>query len=272
MRRLMAAGLVVTIGCATTLSLAWDGNMPTSPRAVTTPHALPADTLPALAFAQDEPPVRRPDRRRDGELAEEGDREGGPRRLAPGGPSGPGGPGAGPTGEGTGPDFRRRRPVELTDEQIQERLEILQEIHPELAERMENLRDENPERVSRALNEQAFWLGRFVELKRTDPVLYELTVENVKLDRASRDLARRYRRAHEAGDDNQVRAIRGEMAAVLEQHFDVRQKMRQHELQVIEQRLQTMRKSLAERLESRDQLIAQRLEQLTGESRERIEW
>jgi hypothetical protein len=58
----------------------------------------------------------------------------------------------------------------------------------------------------------------------------------------------------------------------IEKHFDVRQEMRQRELHNLEQRLEQMRANLAARLEARDRLIAQRVEQLSGDRTERVEF
>ncbi len=255
------AWLLALSGVATLSVAAWDA---------TAQPSSSSDTPQQLALAQDQPDARpaqpRPrDRQRDTEREGDAQRRRTGESATPGTPEGPG------SGQ-AGPDFRRRRTPELTAEQIEERLEILREVYPELAQRMEKLREENTERVSRALMEEAFWLGRFVEMKRTDQEMYELMVENMRLERTTRDLSRDYRRALEAGRKAQADKIRQELAARLQEHFDVRQRMRERELHAIEQRLAQMRQSLEERRNSRDQLIQQRLDQLTGERRDRVEW
>ena len=100
-----------------------------------------------------------------------------------------------------------------------------------------------------------------------DPKQLELAQRDGDLERRSRDLAERYRRA----DDADKEALHGELLKALEQQFDVRLERHRVEAEMIERRLAELRRYLDERAAHRDQIIERRLGELTGAA-EPLDW
>ncbi len=82
------------------------------------------------------------------------------------------------------------------------------------------------------------------------------------LDRRSLEFAEQLRRAQ---DDGSRPELRGQLAEVVEQHFQLRHERREREIQRLEQQLERLRDSMRKRSERRAEIIQQRVNQLSGE-------
>ncbi|MCC7145094.1 MAG: hypothetical protein IT443_01465 [Phycisphaeraceae bacterium] len=208
----------------------------------------PPKPRPADTSALDSPPPGPP----------MGDEElGGPR----GGPGG--GPGGGRGGRWGGGGEGRA----LTAEQIKEMLDVLREYDPNLADRIGKFSDQAPpEEVAGRLREHVPGLMRLAFLKRVNPERYELRLTDLKLERRSNELADQYREAA-AADTARSAAVKDELAKVVADHFDVRQKLREDLLKEFEKRIEEMRAQITERQQSKDKLVVDRLKELIGQER-----
>jgi len=145
-------------------------------------------------------------------------------------------------------------------------LEVLKDINPEVAERLGEWED-NPQRIRMMLGRQMPRIQKLIQTKKSDPELYGLTVKDMKLGLECEKLSREFRDAGRDGDEGRADRIRGEVAELVDQHFDVRQQMREMELERMERRLAQARKQLEKRSKMRGELIEQRVTELTGDKR-----
>ena len=160
-----------------------------------------------------------------------------------------------------------------TAEQLQQHLDVLEQINPDLAQRVREHLERNPQRVRMLMQEQWPRLRRLVELKQRDPEMFELVVRDQRLERRTHELAEQYRQARDEGRQEEAEQLQQQLEDSLREHFDVRQTMRERELARLEQRLEEMRQRIQQRREARDELIEQRLEYLTREpEHDRPEW
>ncbi len=159
----------------------------------------------------------------------------------------------------------------LSEEEFKERLELLRELHPDLAERLEQLKDRNPQRVGAMIREHFPRLGEMLELRRRDPELFELRVKDIRANRKTLELAERYRQARRAGDQAQSQSLRDELQAAIREHFEVRQAQRERELAMLEERLEELRQRIKERTAQREELIQKRISELSEKARD-AEW
>lgn len=149
-------------------------------------------------------------------------------------------------------------------EEMQEVLELLKEQDPQLAERLEAMRQSDPQRAQQMLRPHVPGLMRLVYLKRTDPEHFRLRMQDIKLERQSRELAQQIRALSSGpqSSEQQVNRLRGELAVVLDQQFEVRQQLQEKMVQELQQRLERLRQEVEQRKGQKDQLIEQRLEDL----------
>jgi|GEM_PF-6275780 len=155
----------------------------------------------------------------------------------------------------------------LSEEEVQEAMEILREYNPELAERIARWQEEGRENLHALIGGRLPWVRRLIYMKRNDPERYELSLQDLKLQRESQELAKRI---HEA-DESERAALSTQLRQRLTAQFEVRQKVRQLEIRALEKRIEEMKKQLDERSKSSQQLIDDRHEELTNR-RKHIKW
>lgn len=176
---------------------------------------------------------------------------------------GPGGP---------GPDGHRDKhgpPKPLSEAQVGQALEALRKIDPERADEFDRLAEAHPERLSSELRRRFPRIDHFLRLKEWDPEMYDLRVDDLRLAHATHRLAERYRRAVEPrGDDEpapepDARAMREELETLVEEHFEVRQRIRERELAALERRIEQLKQELDEREDDQREWVERRVEDLT---------
>ncbi len=188
----------------------------------------------------------------------EGGRMGGPPGM-----DGPGSDSMPPLRQGVGQVYTGQVP-ELTDELIAEVLAVIADFDEVLHARLTAALETNPEVVrGRLQNDLRRWMAA-VELKRNDPELYELNVEDRRLSRETSQLVGEYVAARRAGDTEKMDAIKTSLESLVGEHFEVRQKMRERDLAQLEQRLEFLRTQVQQRRERRQEVIRQHLQQLFG--------
>jgi len=180
------------------------------------------------------------------------------------------------TGRGRGYDMGAMRygdgpregngPWVMTAEQIDELLDVLAEVNPEVAQRIEQHRADQPDSVMQMLRPHAPGLQRLVYLKRNEPEHYALRVEDIQLERHCDELAGELRNAEAADDAETAGQLRTELAAAVARHFDVRQQLRERHLQRLEQRIEELRQQIEQRRAARDELIQQRIDELVSDA------
>jgi len=181
------------------------------------------------------------------------------RKLAPmrrpGHESGMGGPGR------PGRDHRSDGDTKKFRAYLKERLEILREINPDVAERVEqHLKqrgDAHPERIRMMLRERFQRIERLVHLKREDSAAYALAITDLKLERQTREAAEKLRGGRGGTEDD-----RAELRGMIGEHFDVRQRKYELELQRLEKRIAELRRQLETRRNHRDALEQSRFDEL----------
>lgn len=168
-------------------------------------------------------------------------------------------------GEGDRPHGWWGRGKPMDAEQAREALEVLRRIDPEKAQRLEQAIEENPERVGEVLQENFPMLGRFMAMRRYDPQGFDLRVKDLALSRKSHDAADRMREALQAKDDAVAALELAQLQALVAEHFDVRQELREYELMKLKQRIEELGEQLKQRTADRESLIDERVHELIGE-------
>lgn len=169
------------------------------------------------------------------------------------------------------PAFRQRvgqyydGPIpELTDDLLKEVMAVIKDFDEALYTRLSSAMESNPEAVkSRLKLDLRRWMAA-VELKRTDPELYELNVKDRQYSHETSRLVGEFFAARRQNETDRLEAIRSELDSIVGKHFDVRQKLRERDLSQLEQRLEFLRKQVQQRRERRAEIIKEHLSQLFG--------
>ena len=99
------------------------------------------------------------------------------------------------------------------------------------------------------------------EMERQDPEMFKLMKEDDDLDRQTREVAMRHRRAP---TEERVK-IKQQLTDLVGKQFEVRQQRRMLELKRVEEELKRLREAIDRRKEARDSLVNKRVQQLIGE-------
>lgn len=153
--------------------------------------------------------------------------------------------------------------LKLSPEQIDAVVAILREQNMRLADRLEEVRRTNPEHVNAMIAEVWPKIRPLVELKQRDPKLFDLTLEEIKYNRRIDEFVKR---AREATDPVKAEKDRADLRRLLAERFAVRQRMRDHEVDLMRQKfereLQKMRDRNDDRQRGMDKTLDEELRKL----------
>jgi len=156
-----------------------------------------------------------------------------------------------------------RRPP-MTDPEIEAARQIIAQLYPELAVRMDTLHAENPAKLRRTI-ERRFPRVRFlVKLQKRQPALFALRMDDIRLGRETFALAKQVQQAHLNDDKEAYKDLYATLEEKLAAHFDVKQRVRQAELDLLRRRVEQLEEDLDDRDDDRDDLIEQRINELVG--------
>ncbi|MFG0250898.1 MAG: hypothetical protein ACF8OB_18590 [Phycisphaeraceae bacterium JB051] len=159
--------------------------------------------------------------------------------------------------DGQGPHRGGRPPEELNEQQLKHLFSILSEVNPELIDKIKTWQQVNPDRSNRMLARTYGRMQDLIQLKMDDPPMYELKVADFKLDTRSRVLSMSYRRTP-------TDELRNDLLAVLKQQFEIRQKIREHELERLKAKIGELESQLQERASNREKIIDKQFQNMTN--------
>lgn len=161
---------------------------------------------------------------------------------------------------------RDKRPItkpkgkdELTVEQIDQILAVINAHRPKLADELRALRKHDPEQFARAMSQHAPRLRQLMLKRRQDPKGFDLQTREQQLHAEAVELARKIggKELHEA------QTVREKLRMVLEKQFDARQELLQHELAKLEKRINQARADLEAQRTKEDAFVNHRYNNLT---------
>ena len=165
------------------------------------------------------------------------------------------------------PGSEDRRRWRMDDQEIAAARQIVARLYPDLSERLEQLFEDDPDEARRTL-ERRFRSVRFlVHLQKHDPEMFELRMRDVILDRRAQELAAK---AAEADQPDQQGLLRQRLHEALATHFDVRQKIRQREIDWLHRKVESLEDEIADEADRREALIEERVAELMQNEMDRI--
>jgi hypothetical protein len=155
-------------------------------------------------------------------------------------------------------------PLRLTDEQLRQYVDALRQISPETGENLDKLMATDPEQARQAIHRLGPRLRFMVFQKVVDPEGFEIRAVEQRLQLHAAEIAQRIKQA--AGDAAAGEKLKLELRPVLDQHFDARIKVMEHELLSLERRIQRLREDLAQQRTQKDKVIEDRMAYLLSDN------
>lgn len=152
----------------------------------------------------------------------------------------------------------------LSPEELAVAIGVLERVDPEAATRLRlTMGETDPRRVAGELRRRIPRLEWFLKLKKWDSEMFDLRVEDLRLTHQTLQLARKVREAERKDDPaTDPDDLRDDLETRLEEHFLIRQQIRERELAHLERRIEQLREELDEREDEQDDLIEQRMAEL----------
>ena len=164
---------------------------------------------------------------------------------------GPDGERGGPQGEkgekGERRDGQQRRLGPMTEEDRASVMGFMREHLPLIAERIEATRKTDPDMAEKMFGRVAPKVRDAMEVKERNPKLFELRTREIKAGVAVVDALREVREALVANDDAKKSGADASLRKALEDQYDVRTSLRQHEIEDLKSRLERMQAEVNER-------------------------
>lgn len=165
------------------------------------------------------------------------------------------------TSDGSKPTERQKMP---DPHRLEQALNVLADIDADLVARIRKLKERNPDKAWELLRPHYDEVRRLTDMRQTDAIGYELRVRDIRLTRESRDLSEQIIKARARRDVKAEKAALEQLREVVDSHFEARQDLRRHEVELFERKLMRMREAIAERDRKRDQIIDAKVEDLIG--------
>ncbi|MCU0645040.1 MAG: hypothetical protein MUC94_12360 [bacterium] len=151
---------------------------------------------------------------------------------------------------------------DITPEQEQEILERIKKENPEQAKELMFFKKEQPLRFKQFLIQRQHEFERLEELKERDPERFEQKKKEQFLEQQSRQLAEKFRASK---DEKEKAKIKSDLSIVLSELFDLREKDREEEMKLLNEKLETLKSVLNERKQKKKEIIDRRLQELIGD-------
>jgi hypothetical protein len=109
------------------------------------------------------------------------------------------------------------------------------------------------------------WGPDWQRLERDDPEMFALLKADHEMERRSLEISRELR---QLPPEQRVKR-KEELAKLVNEHFDVRQKRRELQIKRMEEELQKLRDAVSRRNDARAEIVQKRLAELTGEEEDK---
>ncbi len=150
----------------------------------------------------------------------------------------------------------------LNPDQIARIMEFLQRTQPDVYQKATALRHSHPRKFVKLISEAAPNFRWLEHLQKHDPKLFNLTLQDIADTHKSFQIAGELRQPGLPRAESEK--LRARLVRVVTDQFDVRQKIRTHELNRLLRRINTLRVDLKDRQQKRMGIIARRVRSLIG--------
>jgi hypothetical protein len=145
-------------------------------------------------------------------------------------------------------------------EEIARVMEFFRVTQPDVYEQAKILRTADAKKFDSLISGAAMTVNKLESLKRKNPKLFDLSMRDFQLHYESMRKARELKRADLAEGDR--RQLKAQLGAIVAEQYDVRQQIRQTELEDLRQKLKDLDAQLHDRQKDKDNIIKNRIDDL----------
>lgn len=138
----------------------------------------------------------------------------------------------------------RTPPRVVTETEADDILAVAEQVSPEMAASLRSAREKDPEAFRSALAQSGRKLASLATLRRLRPGLYEVRVEELRLENRAHEIGIALKQAVSSNDPAQVSALEKDLGAVAQQLVDQNLRARALELSELDQAVKSMRLEL----------------------------
>ncbi len=154
-------------------------------------------------------------------------------------------------------------------EEIERVMEFLRVVQPDIWEQARTLRETKPQQFEALIRQTSQTVKHLEDLRKRNPKLFEQTMKALELNYRSLRMARDLKKPDISAADRE--RITKELEKTVADEFDVRQNIRQLEIDEQTEQLKKLEATLHDREKIKDQLIKKRVDDLL-EKAPRLEW
>ena len=166
--------------------------------------------------------------------------------------------------DGRGPEGREGRESDrvLTDAERESMMTFAREKLPRMAQRIEQLRQSDPELADRIMLRLAPRVREVLATRDTE--LAALRLEDLQTGAEVLDQVRLLREAMKAQDAAATESAKSELKAALEAQFDAKIKLQQHEVTLLNKRVDALRADIEKRQAAKGEFVDKLLERMSS--------
>jgi hypothetical protein len=163
----------------------------------------------------------------------------------------------------------RKPEANKKEEEIARVMEFFRVTQPDVYEQATTLRDTEPARFEKLVRGAVNTVNKLEDMRKRNPRLFELTMKDLELNYRSLRLSRQLKRADLPTPDRE--RLTNELTGIVSTQFDIRQRIRQEEIEHLKQQLQALGDKLQSNEKVKDALIKKRVDDLV-EKPPRLDW
>ncbi len=157
----------------------------------------------------------------------------------------------------------KRAPAKsVSQTQVQKIMEFLKQTQPNVYRKALILRRSDPKKFHSLICAAAPNFRRLEFMQKYDPKLFTYTLRDLRLTHESYWIAWQLKKKHL--DKKQAASLHGQLMVVVTEQFNLRQKIREHIIHHLLQRVAQIKAQLAQRNKARESIISDRIHALIG--------
>ncbi len=162
-----------------------------------------------------------------------------------------------------GPRGDREMMEEMPQQVVERVMEIAKELDPELAEQLDKMCHDDPEAFRKTVRRQGRRLASLVHTRESDPDLFEVKLNELKLDAEINQVTRSIR---ELGVDEEVsQAQMATLRGLVRAKIALNIRVQTLSINRLEQHIEALRKRIADTSERFDEVVEEQLDKLLGD-------
>lgn len=139
-------------------------------------------------------------------------------------------------------------------------LDTLKKYQPDVYEQAVKLRDSEPAKFDKLMRDSSGYFRTIRDKQKSNPPLFEAYVQDLKKNYDALQIVKQMKSGETPAD--QKDALKASLSKVVSDQFEIRQKIRQLELDELTAKVEQLRKTLADRQADKDNQVAKRVDDL----------